>query len=214
MMIDNNLSIISVVERHKRQSQLLPFQSEIVFLKEEGYNESVILAFLQEFAQLNISQQALNSFFHQNLNKRVYLTDEERRKIMSDLEDFLNKHQPTGKASRLTPFRDDIFQLKALGYSAQDILLYLKKYKNLEVSAGTLSTYIRREKERMKNKLARLESEHQVSGSLKETNKKKKGRPAKNVAIQETTNNQTAPKQSTSFKLMNEQELQEYMNNL
>ena len=201
------LSVVRIKPDDNRRSKLLPLKREILFLKEQGYNEACILQFVQEKSGLSLSQQALNIFINQCIAFGDTINDDERVKIMSDLEDFLNTHQPSGKASRLTPFRDEIFQLKALGYSAQDILLFLKKYKDIDVSAGTLNTYIRREKERTKNK---LERKNTLSGSLNDEPKKKKGRPPQkdNPALQET------PAQNTKFKLMNKDELDEYMRNL
>lgn len=198
---------IVVEKSDRRRSKLLPFRNEILFLKEQGFSEKVILDFIRYVAKLDISQQALNTFIKNCVACGDALTNKGRVKIMSDLEDFLNTHQPSGKASRLTPFRDEIFQLKALGYSAQDILLFLKKYKDIDVSAGTLNTYIRREKERTKNK---LERKNTLSGSLNDEPKKKKGRPSQkdNPALQET------PAPSSKFKLMNKDELDEYMRNL
>ena len=198
---------IVVEKSDRRRSKLLPFRNEILFLKEQGFSEKVILDFIRYVAKLDISQQALNTFIKNCVACGDALTNKERVKIMSDLEDFLNTHQPSGKASRLTPFRDEIFQLKALGYSAQDILLFLKKYKDIAVSAGTLNTYIRREKEKTK---AKLERKNTLSDSLNDEPKKKKGRPSQkdNPALQET------PAPSSKFKLMNKDELDEYMRNL
>lgn len=202
---------IVVEKSDRRRSKLLPFRNEILFLKEQGFSEKVILDFICYVAKLDISQQALNTFIKNCVACGDALTNKERVKIMSDLEDFLNTHQPSGKASRLTPFRDEIFQLKALGYSAQDILLFLKKYKDIDVSAGTLNTYIRREKEKTKAKLERMDkTKNTLSGSLNDEPKKKKGRPSQkdNPALQET------PAPSSKFKLMNKDELDEYMRNL
>lgn len=203
---------ISVVPSDKRRSKLLPLKNHILFLKQQGYGEKTILLFIQQKG-LIVSQQALNAFL-KNLTvfNDTHIPDNERLQIMNDLEKFLNEHEPTGKVSRLAPYKDDIFQLKALGYSAQDILLYLKKYKKIEVQAGTLNTFCRREKEKIKSKMEKVANKNTQNNSenLNNENKKKRGKSVKD----NVTDLQKNPPESGKFKLLSKDELQEYMKSL
>ncbi|MBO4576630.1 MAG: hypothetical protein J5680_05910 [Neisseriaceae bacterium] len=203
---------ISVVPSDKRRSKLLPLKNHILFLKQQGYGEKTILLFIQQKG-LIVSQQALNAFL-KNLTvfNDTHIPDNERLQIMNDLEKFLNEHEPTGKVSRLAPYKDDIFQLKALGYSAQDILLYLKKYKKIEVQAGTLNTFCRREKEKIKSKMEKVANKNTQNNSenLNNENKKKRGKSVKD----NITDLQKNPPESGKFKLLSKDELQEYMESL
>ena len=203
---------ISVVPLDKRRSKLLPLKNHILFLKQQGYGEKTILLFIQQTG-LSVSQQALNAFI-KNLTvfNDTHIPDDERLQIMNDLEKFLNEHEPTGKVSRLAPYKEDIFQLKALGYSAQDILLYLKKYKKIEVQAGTLNTFCRREKEKIKSKMEKVANKNAQNNSQNPNNEtqKKKGKTTKN----NTVDLQKNPPESGKFKLLNKDELKAYMESL
>ena len=99
-----------------------------------------------------------------------------------------------------------------MGYSAQDILLYLKKYKKIEVQAGTLNTFCRREKEKIKSKMEKVANKNTQNNSenLNNENKKKRGKSVKD----NITDLQKNPPESGKFKLLSKDELQEYMESL
>lgn len=205
---------VSIVPSDKRRSKLLPLKNHILFLKQQGYGEKTILLFIQQ-AGLSVSQQALNAFI-KNLTvfNDTHISDDERLQIMNDLEKFVNEHEPTGKVSRLAPYKEDIFQLKALGYSAQDILLYLEEYKKIKVQAGTLNTFCRREKEKIKSKMEKVANKiaPKNSENLNNETQKKMGKSVKNNAT--NLQNKSTQPESGKFKLLSKDELKEYMESL
>ena len=55
------------LQTSRKQSKLQPFADEIFELKRRGYSQVVILQFLKECKNLDVSQQALNYFIHSRL---------------------------------------------------------------------------------------------------------------------------------------------------
>ena len=64
---------------------------------------------------------------------------------MNDVEDFLlekNLH-PRNRNSKLDAFKDEIFQLKDMGFSEKVICEFLLEKKNVSVARQTLNQFIR-----------------------------------------------------------------------
>lgn len=65
---------------------------------------------------------------------------------MNDIEIFLSKrnHAPkSDKVSVLEPFKDEIFQLKNMGYTEKIIVEFLAEMKGVKVSRQALNQFIR-----------------------------------------------------------------------
>ena len=71
---------------------------------------------------------------------------------MSDLEDFIksyeNKLSP-GKRSVLEPYKDEILEMKQLGFTEKLILQFLAEKKNVRVSQQALNRFIRSRLQKM-----------------------------------------------------------------
>ncbi|PSJ81229.1 hypothetical protein [Neisseria iguanae] len=65
---------------------------------------------------------------------------------MSDLDKFIEKHKfepKKGKTSVLEPFKEEILQMKKMGFAEKIILQFLAETKNLQVSQQALNRFIR-----------------------------------------------------------------------
>lgn len=68
---------------------------------------------------------------------------------MSDLDDFIREHNLMPEKSRksaLTPYADEIFKMKEMGFTEKIILQFLKEKKGISVSQQTLNWFIRSRK--------------------------------------------------------------------
>lgn len=73
---------------------------------------------------------------------------------MNDIEFFLNKrnHAPkSDKVSVLEPFKDEIFQLKNMGYAEKIIVEFLSEMKGVKISRQALNLFIRSRSPQMQN---------------------------------------------------------------
>lgn len=73
---------------------------------------------------------------------------------MNDIEIFLNKrnHAPkSDKVSVLEPFKDEIFQLKNMGYAEKIIVEFLSEMKGVKISRQALNLFIRSRSPQMQN---------------------------------------------------------------
>lgn len=69
---------------------------------------------------------------------------------MSDIDDFINEHNlhsKRKKQSKLTEYKDEIFQLKSMGFAEKVIIQFLAEKKNVHVSQQTLNQFIRSQSE-------------------------------------------------------------------
>lgn len=69
---------------------------------------------------------------------------------MSDIDDFINEHNlhaKRKKQSKLTEYKDEIFQLKNMGFAEKVIIQFLAEKKNVHVSQQTLNQFIRSQSE-------------------------------------------------------------------
>ena len=65
---------------------------------------------------------------------------------MSDLEDFIKSYEnklSSGKRSVLEPYKDEILEMKQLGFTEKLILQFLAEKKNIRVSQQALNRFIR-----------------------------------------------------------------------
>jgi hypothetical protein len=64
------------------------------------------------------------------------------RRSFVGIEEFIKKHQPKGKKSKLYPFLDNILRLQDLGYSQEQICLYLETEEGISVTQAGLSRFL------------------------------------------------------------------------
>jgi hypothetical protein len=62
---------------------------------------------------------------------------------MSDVTDFMRENRPSGKISKLDPYRSEIEELKQNDYSEKDILRFLAEKKGIVVTQPTLNRFIK-----------------------------------------------------------------------
>lgn len=84
---------------------------------------------------------------------------------MSDLDDFKAKNKPSGKVSKIEPYKSDIFDLKSNGYSTPDVVRYLAEYKNTVVSVQAVNNFLKKQKELSKNLNKKTKSIKKVNQS-------------------------------------------------
>lgn len=77
----------------RKQSKLEPFRDEIFELKKRGYSQAVILQFLQECKNIEISQQGLNYF----IRSRSQAGEHQEAAKTSQVETNLTKKPPLKK---------------------------------------------------------------------------------------------------------------------
>ncbi|MCL9788362.1 hypothetical protein J4530_09445 [Neisseria subflava] len=71
---------------------------------------------------------------------------------MSDLEDFIKSYEnklSSGKRSVLEPYKDEILEMKQLGFTEKLILQFLAEKKNIRVSQQALNRFIRSRLQKM-----------------------------------------------------------------
>lgn len=71
---------------------------------------------------------------------------------MSDLEDFIKSYEnklSSGKRSVLEPYKDEILEMKQLGFTEKLILQFLAEKKNVRVSQQALNRFIRSRLQKM-----------------------------------------------------------------
>ena len=71
---------------------------------------------------------------------------------MSDLEDFIKSYEnklSSGKRSVLDPYKDEILEMKQLGFTEKLILQFLAEKKNIRVSQQALNRFIRSRLQKM-----------------------------------------------------------------
>ena len=71
---------------------------------------------------------------------------------MSDLEDFIKSYEnklSSGKRSVLEPYKDEILEMKQLGFTEKLILQFLDEKKNIRVSQQALNRFIRSRLQKM-----------------------------------------------------------------
>lgn len=71
---------------------------------------------------------------------------------MSDLEDFIKSYEnklSSGKRSVLEPYKDEILEMKQLGFTEKLILQFLAEKKNVSVSQQALNRFIRSRLQKM-----------------------------------------------------------------
>ena len=71
---------------------------------------------------------------------------------MSDLEDFIKSYEnklSSGKRSVLEPYKDEILEMKQLGFTEKLILQFLAENKNIRVSQQALNRFIRSRLQKM-----------------------------------------------------------------
>lgn len=65
---------------------------------------------------------------------------------MNDIEIFLSKHNHINKSDKvsvLEPYKDEIFQLKNMGYAEKIIVEFLSEMKGVKISRQALNQFIR-----------------------------------------------------------------------
>lgn len=73
---------------------------------------------------------------------------------MNDIETFLSKRNhavKSDKISILEPYKDEIFQLKNMGYAEKIIVEFLAEMKDVKVSRQALNQFIRSRSAQMQN---------------------------------------------------------------
>jgi len=91
---------------------------------------------------------------------------------MSDLEDFIksyeNKLSP-GKRSVLEPYKDEILEMKQLGFTEKLILQFLAEKKNVRVSQQALNRFIRSRLQKMnlgaEKKVEKTQNDNKLTNS-------------------------------------------------
>ena len=91
---------------------------------------------------------------------------------MSDLEDFIksyeNKLSP-GKRSVLEPYKDEILEMKQLGFTEKLILQFLAEKKNVSVSQQALNRFIRSRLQKMnlgaEKKVEKTQNDNKLTNS-------------------------------------------------
>ena len=91
---------------------------------------------------------------------------------MSDLEDFIksyeNKLSP-GKRSVLEPYKDEILEMKQLGFTEKLILQFLAEKKNVKVSQQALNRFIRSRLQKMnlgaEKKVEKTQNDNKLTNS-------------------------------------------------
>ena len=71
---------------------------------------------------------------------------------MSDLEDFIKSYEnklSSGKRSVLEPYKDEILEMKQLGFTEKLIWQFLAEKKNIRVSQQALNRFIRSRLQKM-----------------------------------------------------------------
>lgn len=73
---------------------------------------------------------------------------------MNDIETFLSKRNHTTKSDKISilePYKDEIFQLKNMGYAEKIIVEFLAEMKDVKVSRQALNQFIRSRSAQMQN---------------------------------------------------------------
>ncbi|CWN76368.1 TPA: hypothetical protein ACJKC4_000045 [Neisseria meningitidis] len=73
---------------------------------------------------------------------------------MNDIETFLNQRNHAAKSDKvsvLEPYKDEIFQLKNMGYAEKLIVEFLAEMKGINISRQALNQFIRSRSAQMQN---------------------------------------------------------------
>ena len=73
---------------------------------------------------------------------------------MTDIETFLKSREHAAKSDKvsvLEPFKDEIFQLKNMGYAEKIIVEFLAEMKGINISRQALNQFIRSRSAQMQN---------------------------------------------------------------
>ena len=73
---------------------------------------------------------------------------------MNDIETFLNQRNHAAKSNKvsvLEPYKDEIFQLKNMGYAEKLIVEFLAEMKGINISRQALNQFIRSRSAQMHN---------------------------------------------------------------
>lgn len=88
---------------------------------------------------------------------------------MSDIETFLKSREHAAKSDKvsiLEPFKDEIFQLKNMGYAEKIIVEFLAEMKGINISRQALNQFIRSRSAQMQNTVQKTPPVAQNSVSL------------------------------------------------
>lgn len=81
---------------------------------------------------------------------------------MNDIETFLSKRNHAAKSDKISilePYKDEIFQLKNMGYAEKIIVEFLVEMKDVKVSRQALNQFIRSRSAQMQNGTMQTRSE-------------------------------------------------------
>lgn len=87
------------------------------------------------------------------MGQKSDLSQKEGVMKMSDFDDFRQRHQPAGRKSKLDPYASEIFGLKDEHYTLEQIALYLKEAKQVQVTPQSVYLWLKKNKQKVDSRV-------------------------------------------------------------